>query len=209
MKAFTTCRGVAAVMMQDNIDTDQIIRIERIAQLRRGEFAPWVFEGWRYLTDGSENPEFVLNTDAFRHAAILLAGDNFGCGSSREMAVWALEEFGIRCIIAPSFGDIFFNNCLQNGLLPIVLGRGDVQRLAAAASSGAVFSIDLRSRTVRTDQTGGMHFDLLDAQRQALLLGQDEIAQTLALASQIDEFQERDRLARPWVHMAAGSLHDD
>ncbi len=209
MKAFTTCQGVAAVMMQDNIDTDQIIRIERIAQLRRGEFAPWVFEGRRYLTDGSENPEFILNTEAFRHAAILIAGDNFGCGSSREMAVWALEEFGIRCIIAPSFGDIFFSNCLQNGLLPIVLERGDVQRLAAAASSGAVFSIDLRSCAVGTDQTGVMHFDLLDVQRHALLLGQDEIAQTLNLTPQIDEFQERDRLARPWAYMTAGFLHDD
>ncbi|PLC51340.1 3-isopropylmalate dehydratase small subunit [Pollutimonas subterranea] len=203
MKAFTICRGVAAVMMHDNIDTDQIIRIERIAQLRRGEFAPWVFEGRRYLPDGSEDSAFVLNAEPFRHAAILIAGDNFGCGSSREMAVWALEEFGIRCIIAPSFGDIFFSNCLQNGLLPVVLERGDIQRLAAAASSGAVLSVDLRSRTVGTDQAGEIHFDLLDAQREALLLGQDDIAQTLTLVSQIDDFQQEDRLARPWVYMAA------
>lgn len=203
MKAFTTCAGVAAAMMQDNIDTDQIIRIERIARLRRGEFAPWVFEGRRYLADGSENPGFVLNTDPYRHAAILIAGDNFGCGSSREMAVWALEEFGIRCIIAPSFGDIFFNNCLQNGLLPIALGRNDVQLLAAAASSGCMVRIDLRSCTVDTDPTGEIHFDLQEAQRQALLLGQDDIAQTLALAPKIHDFQEHDRLARPWVYMTA------
>ena len=203
MKAFTTCHGVAAAMMQDNIDTDQIIRIERIAQLRRGEFAPWLFEGRRYLADGSENPEFVLNTEPFRHAEILIAGDNFGCGSSREMAVWALEEFGIRCIIASSFGDIFFNNCLQNGLLPIVLERGQVQRLAATATAHAEFRIDLRSRTLNTDQTGDIRFDLLDVRQQALLLGQDEIAQTLTLASQIDAFQERDRLTRPWVYMTA------
>lgn len=204
MRAFTTCEGHAAAMMQDNIDTDQIIRIERIAQLRRGEFASWTFEGRRYLADGAENPDFVLNTEPYRQAEILIAGDNFGCGSSREMAVWALEEFGFRCIIAPSFGDIFFSNCLQNGLLPVVLARSDVQRLAAAASSGCVVRVDLLSCTVNTEQTGTTHFELLEVQRQALLLGQDDIAQTLALTSKIHDFQEHDRLARPWVYMTAG-----
>jgi 3-isopropylmalate/(R)-2-methylmalate dehydratase small subunit len=203
MKAFTRCEGYAAALMQDNIDTDQIIRIERIAQLKRGELAPWAFENRRYLADGTENPDFVLNTEPFRQAAILIAGDNFGCGSSREMAVWAIEEFGIRCVIAPSYGDIFFNNCLQNGLLPITLERSQVERLAAAALSGDIFNVDLHACTVEAQDAGVIHFDLLAAQRQALLLGQDDIAQTLAIEPQIDEFQKRDRMLRPWVYMAA------
>ncbi|SHI22578.1 3-isopropylmalate dehydratase small subunit [Pollutimonas bauzanensis] len=201
MKAFTICEGHAAALMQDNIDTDQIIRIERIAQLARGEFAPWAFEVWRYLDDGAENPAFPLNAEPHRHARILISGDNFGCGSSREMAVWAIEEFGIRCIIAPSYGDIFFNNCLQNGLLPITLARGQVERLALAATSGAVFKVDLRACTVAAGAGGAIRFELPEAQRQSLLLGQDEIDQTLALEPRIDAFQERDRVARPWVYM--------
>src|SRR3546814_16725280 len=106
MKAFTTCAAYAAPLMRDNIDTDLIVRIERIAQLKRGEFAPWAFETWRYLSDGTENPDFILNQEPFRRAGILISGANFGCGSSREMAVWALEEFGLQCIVAESYGDI-------------------------------------------------------------------------------------------------------
>jgi 3-isopropylmalate/(R)-2-methylmalate dehydratase small subunit len=202
MRPFTVCEGPAAALMQDNIDTDQIIRIERIAQLKRGQFAPWAFENQRYLADGTQNPDFVLNKDPYRHAVILIGGDNFGCGSSREMAVWALEEFGIRVVIAPSFGDIFFNNCLQNGLLPITLPRDQVQRLADAALSAETFKVDLNACTITTPPLGALPFDVHPARRQALLLGQDEIAQTLAAASQIDDFQKRDKIARPWVYMA-------
>ncbi len=202
MRAFTQCEGPAAALMQDNIDTDQIIRIERIAQLKRGQLGPWAFENQRYLADGTENPDFVLNRKPYRHAVILIGGDNFGCGSSREMAVWALEEFGIRVIIAPSYGDIFFSNCLQNGLLPITLPRDQVEKLADAALSAETFKVDLNACAITTPSLGDMRFDIHPAQRQALLLGQDEIAQTLAAKSQIDNFQHRDKIARPWVYMA-------
>ncbi|HWL29253.1 MAG TPA: 3-isopropylmalate dehydratase small subunit [Burkholderiaceae bacterium] len=201
MKAFTRCEGPAAMLLHDNIDTDQIIRIERIAQLKRGQFAPWAFENQRYLAGGSENPDFILNKEPYRHALILIGGDNFGCGSSREMAVWALEEFGIRAIIAPSYGDIFFSNCLQNGLLPITLPREQVQRLADAALLAEVFNVDLGACTITTPSLGDIRFDIHPAHREALLLGQDAVAQTLAVKSQIDEFQERDKVARPWVYM--------
>lgn len=202
MKPFTICEGHAATLMRDNIDTDQIIRIERIAQLKRGEFSRWLFETWRYRADGAEDPHFVLNTDPYRTSQILIGGDNFGCGSSREMAVWAIQEFGIRCVIAPGFGDIFFNNCLQNGLLPIRLGRTQVEQLAAVAQAGDVLKVDLQACTVTTAATGEIPFSMLDTQRQSLLLGQDDVAQTLAADAKIDAFQQQDRDRRPWVYMA-------
>lgn len=202
MMPFTICKGHAATLMRDNIDTDQIIRIERIAQLKRGEFSHWLFETWRYLPDGTEDPRFVLNIEPYRAAPILIGGDNFGCGSSREMAVWAIQEFGIRCVIAPGFGDIFFNNCLQNGVLPIRLGRAQVEQLAAAAQLGDVLNVDLQACMVTSAATGEIPFSMLDTQRQSLLLGQDDVAQTLAANAQIDAFQKQDSDRRPWVYMA-------
>ncbi len=208
MKPFTTLEGVAASLLQDNIDTDVIVRIERISRLVRGQFAPWAFEVLRYRSngsdgnDGSENPDFVLNRAPFRQAQILLAGANFGCGSSREMAVWSLEEFGIRCIIAPSFGDIFFGNCLQNGVLPITLARPQIEALSAATAGGALLKVDLQARTVSTDATGTIDFSLADTQRDALLSGLDEVDQTLTHAALIAEFQQQDRQRRPWVYVS-------
>jgi 3-isopropylmalate/(R)-2-methylmalate dehydratase small subunit len=202
VKPFTTCIAHAAPLMRDNIDTDLIVRIERIAQLKRGEFAPWAFETWRYHADATENPDFVLNKEPFRSAGILLSGANFGCGSSREMAVWALEEFGLRCIVAESYGDIFFNNCLQNGLLPITLDRANIDALAKAALSGCLVKIDLQACIVSTEATGDIAFAFPEPQRQALLAGQDDIQQTLALRERIDAFQQQDRQARPWAYPA-------
>jgi 3-isopropylmalate/(R)-2-methylmalate dehydratase small subunit len=199
MMPFTTVEGHAAPLMQDNIDTDVIVRIERIAKLRRGEFAPWAFEALRYRADGSEEPDFILNREPFRSARILIAGANFGCGSSREMAVWAIQEFGIGCIIAPSFGDIFYGNCLQNGVLPIVLERARTEALAAAAAGGKV-TVDLQACTVSTAATGAIGFEIAPAQRAALLSGLDEVDQTLGMADQIGLFQQQDRRARPWVY---------
>ncbi len=200
MKAFTICEGYAAPLMHDNIDTDLIIRIERIAKLKRGEFAPWAFEANRYFADGAEDPSFVLNQVPFRKAQILISGANFGCGSSREMAVWSIEEFGIRCIIAQSYGDIFFGNCLQNGVLPITLEQNQINALAKVAASGATVKVDLQTCTISTVATGAISFAFPEAQRQALLTGCDEVDQTLKIASQIDRFQQEDRRVRPWVY---------
>ena len=201
MKPFIELEGIAAPLLQDNIDTDVIVRIERIARLVRGQFAPWAFEALRYAQDGSENPAFILNVGPFRQAKILLAGANFGCGSSREMAVWSIQEFGIRCIIAPSYGDIFYGNCLQNGILPITLERSQIESLAAVAATAAAIKVDLQSKTIFTEATGPIRFDLPDTQREALLTGLDEIDQTLACSAQIEQFQARDRQLRPWVYL--------
>ncbi|MFT5534532.1 MAG: 3-isopropylmalate/(R)-2-methylmalate dehydratase small subunit [Burkholderiaceae bacterium] len=202
MKPFTTLEGVAASLLQDNIDTDVIVRIERISRLVRGQFAPWAFEVLRYRSDGSENPDFVLNREPFRQAQILLAGANFGCGSSREMAVWSLDEFGIRCLIAPSFGDIFFGNCLPNGVLPITLARVQIEALSAATVGGAALKVDLQTRTIFTEATGSISFSLADTQRDALLSGLDEVDQTLIQTALIAQFQQQDRQRRPWVYVS-------
>jgi 3-isopropylmalate/(R)-2-methylmalate dehydratase small subunit len=203
MKPFTVLEGVAAPLMLDNIDTDVIVRIERIAKLKRGQFAPWAFEVLRYRADGSENPDFVLNREPFRHARILIAGANFGCGSSREMAVWSIDEFGIRCIIAQSYGDIFYGNCLQNGVLPISLERAQLEALAAAAATGEPITVDLQAGTITNSTAGTIAFDFPPAQRDALLSGRDEVDQTLSMAAAIGRFQQADRLRRPWAYPSA------
>jgi 3-isopropylmalate/(R)-2-methylmalate dehydratase small subunit len=200
MKPFTVVAGHAAPIMQDNIDTDVIVRIERIAKLQRGQFAPWAFEALRYRADGSENPDFVLNRAPFRQAQILISGANFGCGSSREMAVWAIQEFGIRCIVAQSFGDIFYGNCLQNGMLPITIDRQQIDALAKAAATGASVTVDLKARTISSVAGGTIPFAFPDSQREALLSGLDEVDQTLTMAATIDRFQQADRQARPWLY---------
>jgi 3-isopropylmalate/(R)-2-methylmalate dehydratase small subunit len=202
MKPFTVVQGAAAPFLLDNIDTDVIVRIERIARHKRGEFAAWAFEALRYLPDGTENPDFVLNREPFRRAKILIAGANFGCGSSREMAVWAIEEFGIRCIVAESYGDIFYNNCLQNGVLAIALPRQDIDALAMDAATGAPVTADLQTCTLSIPGAGQLAFSIPASQREALLSGLDEVDQTLRMAGGIDRFQREDINARPWVYDA-------
>lgn len=200
MKPFSTIEAYAAPLMENSIDTDVIVRIERIAKLKRGEFAPWAFEALRYRPDGSEEPGFILNREPYRAAQVLLTGSNFGCGSSREMAVWALQEFGIGCIIAPSFGDIFYGNCLQNGILPIQLDRAQVDLLAGAAARGETMTVDLRACTVSMASTGTIAFRIPADQREALLSGLDEVDQTLGMTTAVDRFQQRDRQLRPWAY---------
>jgi 3-isopropylmalate/(R)-2-methylmalate dehydratase small subunit len=200
MKAFTVCEGIAAPLVRDNIDTDMIVRVERIAQLQRGQFKPWAFEMMRYDADGGENASFILNQAPFRHAQILLSGSNFGCGSSREMAVWALEEFGIRCVIAQSFGDIFYANCLQNGLLPIRLTALQIESLVPVATRGETLRVDLQTRTVGVPGGPTFPFDFPDDRRDALLEGIDEIDQTLKHNARILAFQRDDAAKRPWVY---------
>ena len=199
MQAFTTLSGPAAPLLRANIDTDVIIRIERLTTLTGAALGPVALETLRYRADGSEDPDFVLNQPAFREAPILLAGANFGCGSSREGAVTALMARGIRCVIAPSFGDIFFNNCFQNGLLPIRMPEAAVMQLAAQAVSGADFMVDLRTKTVRTPEGKVRAFDVDPLRREGLLHGLDDIGLTLKDDALIRQWQRQDRVARPWV----------
>ena len=204
MDKFATLNSVAAPILRENIDTDVIIPISRlVGNSVRGTLGQWCFTPLRYKPDGSENPEFVLNREPYRGAQILLTGVNFGCGSSREGAVWALHEMGIRCVIGSSFGDIFFNNCFQNGLLPVVLDRETVESLAreVEASQGAGrISVDLAEMTVTAPSGKRYSFAVEPARREALLEGLDEIAMTLKRAPEIAAFQARDREQRPWVH---------
>ena len=202
MQAFTTVTGVAAPLVRDNIDTDVIVRVERLGATPRGEMGPFAFESLRYRPDGSEDPEFVLNQPAFRGAPILLAGANFGCGSSREGAVWALMGAGIRCVIAPSFGDIFFNNCFQNGLLPVRLPAADIARLAEGGGNARV-TVDLDRQRVVFPDGSVTGFEIEAMRRTAMLEGLDEIGLTLRHAEAIAAFQQTDRAERPWVWQLA------
>ncbi len=199
MEKFTRLTGVAAALERRNVDTDVIIRIERLFGPSREEMGRWAFEALRYLEDGGENPDFVLNRPAFRQASILVAGDNFGCGSSREGAVWALWAFGIRAVIAPSFGTIFANNCFQNGLLPVAVAEEAVEGLMAEAT-GAAFSVDLEACEIRAPSGRIVAFEVEPRRRQALLAGLDEVAATLQREDEIAAFQARDRERRPWLY---------
>lgn len=198
MRPFTVVTGPAAPLMRANVDTDLIIRIERLTTLAKDALGPYALEALRYRADGSEDPDFVLNRPAFRGAPILLAEANFGCGSSREGAVWALQAIGVRCVVAPSFGDIFFNNCFQNGVLPIRLAADQVQALAAQAAAGTAFSVDLRQQVLCAPDGTQRHFDVDALRRESLLEGLDDIGLTLKHAAAIDAWEAADRAARPW-----------
>jgi 3-isopropylmalate/(R)-2-methylmalate dehydratase small subunit len=203
MEKFTSLCSVAAPLLRDNVDTDIIIRVERLVGLSiRGTLGPHAFGSWRYLPDGTENPEFVLNRQPYRNAKILLAGPNFGCGSSREGAVWALMEAGIRCVIAPSFGDIFFNNCFQNGLLPVVLDFAVILEIArqVEANPENPITVDLVRKVVLPSAGAELPFQIAALHREALLAGLDEIGVTMTREVEITRFQARDRQRRPWIY---------
>jgi 3-isopropylmalate/(R)-2-methylmalate dehydratase small subunit len=208
-KPFNTLTAIAAPIMRSNIDTDVVIRIERlVGNSVRGTLGKWAFGALRYLPDGSENPEFILNREPYRQAEILVTGPNFGCGSSREGAVWALQEMGIRAIIGSGFGDIFFANCFQNGILPIVVDKEVVDGLAAdvehTQGAGRI-SVDLEGQTI-TSPSGTRHRFEIDPRRRAGLLdGLDEVGTTLQRDEQIRAFQVADRAERPWIHFARKS----
>ncbi|MBR0680612.1 3-isopropylmalate dehydratase small subunit [Roseomonas eburnea] len=202
MEKFTTVAGPAAPLLRPNIDTDVIIPIQRLVGSGRTGLGPYAFERLRYAGDGSENPDFVLNRPQYRGSPILLAGPNFGCGSSREGAVWALMGMGFRAVLAPSFGDIFHNNCFQNGMLPILLPEDVIHRIAAEteAAQGARHTIvDLARRLVVTPEGAEIPFSIDARKRDALLEGLDDIALTLRLRQHIAAWQAADRAARPWV----------
>jgi 3-isopropylmalate/(R)-2-methylmalate dehydratase small subunit len=199
MQSFTTVVGPAAALLRANIDTDVIVRIERLTSVARDQLGQYALEALRYRKDGSEEPDFVLNRPAFRDAPILIAGKNFGCGSSREGAVWALMAAGFRCVIAESFGDIFYNNCFQNGMLPIVLPAAAVNDLAVQAAEGAPLTIDLVTCQISTPGGDVISFEVDATRRKALLEGLDDISTTLRDRGDIIAWQVRDRAARPWI----------
>ncbi len=199
LQPFTSVTGAAPYLPHANLDTDVIIRIERLTALGRAELGPYALETLRYLPDGSEDPEFVLNRTPFRSAPFLLAGENFGCGSSREGAVWALQGIGIRCVIAPSFGDIFFSNCFQNGVLPIRLPAEQVSDLAEACSSGDALTVDLEQGLLRTASRTVVSFAVDALRREGLLHGLDDIGLTLKQNDAILAWQYRDQKQRSWA----------
>jgi 3-isopropylmalate/(R)-2-methylmalate dehydratase small subunit len=201
---FKALTAIAAPIMRENIDTDVVIRIERLVGNKvRGKLGKWAFGSLRYLPDGSENPEFILNRGPYRQAQILVTGPNFGCGSSREGAVWAIQEMGIRAIIGSSFGDIFFANCFQNGILPIVIDKvivdGLVAEIEKSQGSGRV-SIDLEAQTIASPSGKVHRFDVDPRRRTGLLEGLDEIMLTLRRDDAIRAFQEADKACRPWIY---------
>jgi 3-isopropylmalate dehydrogenase len=202
MQPFIRHTGIAAPLPRENLDTDTVIRIDRLIEHRRGELGPFCFEALRYRADGTEAPDFPMNQPRYRGATILVAGDNFGCGSSREAAVWSLMDYGLRCIIAPSFGDIFMANAFQNGLLPIRLPPAIVAEVAAelAAADRPDMSVDLSAQSIVTPTGRRIAFEIDAERRDALLQGLDEIGMTLKDAAMIDRFQARDRAERPWVY---------
>ncbi len=201
MEKFDKLTGVAAPMPLVNIDTDMIIPKQFLKTIKRSGLGVHLFDEMRYLDDGSPNPDFVLNKPAYRDARILVAGDNFGCGSSREHAPWALLDFGIRCVISTSFADIFYNNCFKNGILPIVLPREDVDKLMDDARRGAnaVITVDLERQEIHGPDGGTLHFDLDPFKKHCLLNGLDDISLTLEKAKAIDDFEQKATRARPWV----------
>lgn len=208
-KPFTKLSATAAPIMRANIDTDVIIRIERlVGNSVRSSLGKWAFGALRYLPDGSENPEFILNREPYRQAEVLVTGPNFGCGSSREGAVWSLQELGIRAVIGSSFGDIFFANCFQNGILPIVVDKKTVDNLAAeieATQGAGKVGIDLEAQTITTPEGRTLHFEIDPRRREGLLQGLDEVMLTLQRDQEIRAFQATDRAARPWIHFAGKS----
>jgi 3-isopropylmalate/(R)-2-methylmalate dehydratase small subunit len=196
MEKFLTLKSVAAPYLAKNVDTDLIIRVERCTGTPKEQLGDYAFEMIRFLEDGSRNPAFVLNQARYRGAQILVCGEFFGTGSSREMAVWALAGLGIRCLIAPSYGQIFYGNCFQNGLLPIVLPLAEVDALARDAATGKLFEINLEAQTIN----GKISFEVSPRRKKMLLEGLDELGITLAMEPKIAAFEAADRARRPWIY---------
>ena len=210
MLAFTTLDGLVCPLDRANVDTDAIIPKQFLKSIKRAGFGPNLFDEWRYLDHGEPgmdpatrkpNPEFVLNFPRYEGASVLLARDNFGCGSSREHAPWALEDYGFRAIIAPSYADIFYNNCFKNGILPIVLDAVSVDRLfdECAAREGYTLSIDLDKQTVTTPGGEVLPFDVDAGRKHRLLNGLDDIGLTLLQADKITAYEARRKIEAPWL----------
>jgi 3-isopropylmalate/(R)-2-methylmalate dehydratase small subunit len=204
MKAFTRLDGLAAPLGLANIDTDQIIPKQFLKTVDREGLAKGLFYDFRFDEQGAPKDGFVLNDPAYRNAQILIAGDNFGCGSSREHAPWALQDFGINCVIAPSFADIFHGNCFNNGLLPVVLKPDEVEALLDEARGGNhVFSVDLEQQTVTAPSGKVFRFDIDPGRKEKMLKGLDAIGETLQHASDIDIYEMKRAIGQPWLELGA------
>ena len=210
MQAFTQLNGLVVPLDRANVDTDAIIPKQFLKSIKRSGFGPNAFDEWRYLDHGEPgmdnskrkiNPDFVLNKPRYQGASVLLARENFGCGSSREHAPWALEDYGFRVIIAPSFADIFFNNCFKNGMLPIVLAASDVDALfkETEAAEGYQLNIDLAAQTVTTPSGKAYKFEVDAFRKHCLLNGLDDIGLTMQLQDAIKAFEEKHKAAQPWL----------
>ena len=201
MDKFEKLSGIAAPMPLINIDTDMIIPKVFLKTIKRSGLGVNLFDEMRYLDDGSENPDFVLNKPQYREAEILVAGDNFGCGSSREHAPWAINDFGIRCVISTSYADIFFNNCFKNGILPIVLPKAqvDVFMKDAEKGSNARIEVDLEAQTVTTSEGETFCFEVDAFKKHCLMNGLDDIGLTMEKAASIDAYERKLQVSHPWV----------
>ena len=210
MEKFITMTGLVAPMDRSNVDTDAIIPKQFLKSIKRSGFGPNLFDEWRYLDHGepgmdnstrSVNPDFVLNQSRYQGASILLARENFGCGSSREHAPWALLDYGFRAIIAPSYADIFFNNCFKNGIVPIVLDAQVVDELfqAVAANEGYQLTVDLEAQTITTPEGESINFDVEEFRRHCLLNGLDDIGLTLQHVDEIKAYEKRRGAEAPWL----------
>ena len=202
LERFNTLSGIAAPLPMVNVDTDMIIPKQHLKTIERSGLGQFLFDDDRYLPEGGENPDFVLNKPAYREAKILVAGANFGCGSSREHAPWALLDFGIRCLIAPSFADIFYNNCFKNGILPIRLADAEVALLMADAERGAnaTLTVDLAGQEITRPDGEVIAFDIDPFRKHCLLEGLDDIGLSLQKAGRIDDFEKRQKAAQPWLY---------
>jgi 3-isopropylmalate/(R)-2-methylmalate dehydratase small subunit len=201
MDKFTTLTGVAAPLPIRNVDTDMIIPKQFLKTIKRTGLGTHLFDEMRYTPDGKEKPDFVLNKPAYREAKVIVAGDNFGCGSSREHAPWALLDFGVRCVIAPSFADIFYNNCFKNGILPIPLPQETVDKLMEDAKRGAnaTLTIDLAAQTITRPDGEVVHFEMDAFRKECLLNGLDDIGLTLVKEKSIDSYEGGQRQNQPWL----------
>jgi len=204
MERFTTFTGIAAPLPMVNVDTDQIIPKQFLKTIKRTGLGRHLFAPMRYDAEGAENPDFVLNREPYRAAGIIVAGANFGCGSSREHAPWALLDFGVRCVIAPSFADIFFNNCFKNGILAIALDAAAVEGLLDAVGDGAhaTLTVDLHKQAITAPDGGVLRFEVDAFRKHCLLNGLDEIGLTLQQEDEIAAFEAAQREAQPWLYGA-------
>ena len=201
MQPYTKHESIAALMNRSNVDTDQIIPKQFLKRVERSGFGVHLFHDWRYNADGSDNAEFELNKPAFNGAKILVAGDNFGCGSSREHAPWAIADYGFNTIISSSYADIFYNNCFKNSILPIIANKQQLKRLMdeISANEGVTFVVDLENQELITPSGNGFKFDIDPFRKENLLKGLDDIGLTLKYTDQIDQYEVKHKQTYPWL----------